>query len=139
MVHKRITVQVSIKKKNLKYIRCQNKILKRDLHLQYKNYRNLLSTLFKDSRQTYFSYFNDNIKDTKKTWKGIKSIISIVKTAISLHLFLTMGSAMQNLQLLQIYLMIFSILLCLKFNQKISFLVNHLMNNFLQRIVTFSP
>ena len=72
-------LQVSIKKKNSifrKYIRFQNKILKKDLHLQYKNYRNLLSTLLKDSKQTYFSsYFKDNIKDIKKTWKDIKSII----------------------------------------------------------------
>ena len=46
--------------------------------MQYKNYRNLLSTLLKDSKQTYFSsYFKDNIKDIKKTWKGIKSIISM--------------------------------------------------------------
>ena len=44
--------------------------------MQYKNYRGLLSTLLKDSNQTNLSsYFKDNIKDIKKTWKGIKSII----------------------------------------------------------------
>ena len=74
-------LQVSIKKKNSifrRFIRRQNRILKKDLHLQYKNKRNLLSTLLKYSKQTYFfSYFKDNIKDVKKTWKGIKSIISM--------------------------------------------------------------
>ena len=58
-----------------KHIRCQNKIIKRNLHLQCKNYRNLLSTLVKDSKQTYFfSYFKERFKDKKKTWKGIKPI-----------------------------------------------------------------
>ena len=45
-------LQVSIKKKNSifrKYIRRQNKILKKDLHLEYKNYTNMLPTLLKDS------------------------------------------------------------------------------------------
>ena len=109
-------LQVSIKKKNSifrKYIRCQNKILKKDLHLQYKNYRNLLSTLLKDSKETYFSsYFKDNIKDIKKTWKGIKSVISMKSKNSDIPSSIrNNGSTLQNLQLLQIYLMIFSILL----------------------------
>ena len=38
---------------------------------------NLLSTLLKDSKQTYFSScFKENIKDIMKTWKCIKSTIS---------------------------------------------------------------
>ena len=48
-------LQVSIKKKNSifrKYIRRQNKILKKDLHLEYKNYTNMLSTLLKDSKHS---------------------------------------------------------------------------------------
>ena len=58
-----------------KYIRCQNKILKKDLHLQYKNYTNLLSTLLKDSKQTYFSsYFKDDIKDIKKPGKALNQL-----------------------------------------------------------------
>ena len=45
--------------------------------MQYKKYRDLLSTLLKDckNKNKYFSYFNENIKDVKKTWTGIKSII----------------------------------------------------------------
>ena len=43
--------------------------------MQCENYRNLLSTLVKDSKQTYFSsYFKERFKDKKKTWKGIKPI-----------------------------------------------------------------
>ena len=74
-------LQVPIKKKTSifgRYTRHQNTILKKDLHLQYKNYRKLLSTLLQDSKQTYFSSnFKKNIKDVQKTWKVIKSIISI--------------------------------------------------------------
>ena len=38
---------------------------------------NLLSTFLKDSKKTYFSYFKENVKDVKKTWNGINSIISM--------------------------------------------------------------
>ena len=38
---------------------------------------NLLSTFLKDSKKTYFSYFKENVKDIKKTWNGINSIISM--------------------------------------------------------------
>ena len=38
----------------------------------------MLSTLLKDFTQSYFpSHFKENIKDIKKTWKCIKSIISM--------------------------------------------------------------
>ena len=61
-----------------KHIRCQNKILKKDLHFQYKNYWNMLSILPKDSNQTYSSsYFKEHIKDIEKTWKEIRSILSM--------------------------------------------------------------
>ena len=53
------------------------KIFKNNLELQYINYRSLLSTLRKNSKQTFSSYFKENTKDIKKTWKGIKSIYYI--------------------------------------------------------------
>ena len=47
-------------------------------HNNYKNYRNLLSTLLKRAKEEYFTnFFNENIKDIKKTWKGIKTLISM--------------------------------------------------------------
>ena len=46
--------------------------------MQYKNYRERLATLLKESKQTYFSsYLKENIKDVKKTLKNIKSITSM--------------------------------------------------------------
>ena len=74
-------LQISIKKKNTlfsRYFRCKESSHQKALHLKYKFYRNLLSTLFKDSKQKYFNdFFKSNNNDIKKTWKGIKSIISM--------------------------------------------------------------
>ena len=42
------------------------------------SYRNLLSTFLKKSKEKYFTnFFNENIKDIKKTWKGIKTLVSM--------------------------------------------------------------
>ena len=42
----------------------------------------MISTLLKQSKKNYYDeYFKDNINNTKNTWKGIRSIISIQKTS----------------------------------------------------------
>ena len=42
--------------------------IKKDLHSKYKPYRNLLSTLLKDSKQQYFTdFFKSNNNGIKKT------------------------------------------------------------------------
>ena len=73
-------LQNSIKKKNniySKFVKCKNKILKEFHHNSYKNYWNLLSTLLKRAKEKYFTnFFNENIKEIKKTWKGIKTLVS---------------------------------------------------------------
>ena len=51
---------------------------KLELHNKYKNHRNLLSTLIKQSKHKYFNkYFEDNWNNMKNTWKGIKHIITL--------------------------------------------------------------
>ena len=58
-------------------MKCKNKILKEFHHNSYKNYWNLLSTLLKRAKEKYFTnFFNENIKEIKKTWKGIKTLVS---------------------------------------------------------------
>ena len=43
-----------------------------------KKYRNLLSTLLKESRQIFYTkYFESNQNNITNTWKGIKTIISV--------------------------------------------------------------
>ena len=52
-------------------------MLKKEAHIRYKQYRNLLSTLFKKSTQFYFTrFFQENIKDLKNMWRETKKIIS---------------------------------------------------------------
>ena len=52
--------------------------LKNEALTKYKLYRNMLATLLKRSKHTYFSsFFQNHINDLKNTWKGIKRIISL--------------------------------------------------------------
>ena len=52
--------------------------LKNEAHTKYKLYRNMLATLLKRNKHTFFSsFFQNHIKDLKNTWKGIKRIICL--------------------------------------------------------------
>ena len=75
---------VSVKNKFLSdFIKKKDPTIKVELHLKYKNHRNLLSTLLKRSKQNYYKkYFESNLNNSKNTWKGIKSIITM-KNVIS--------------------------------------------------------
>ena len=64
--------------------------LKTELHIKYKSYRNMLSTLMKKSKQNYFTKFlENNLKNLKNTWKGIKSIISVKNSSSNSPTLLT--------------------------------------------------
>ena len=61
-----------------KYIKCNDTVRKKELHLQFKMLRNEIVSLIKNNKKNYYkNYFSENAKDIKKTWKGIKSIINI--------------------------------------------------------------
>ena len=72
-------LQKSISVKNrliTNFINMKHPILKEETHIEYKNYRNMLSTLMKKSKQAYYNkYFETNWNNIKNTWKGIKSLI----------------------------------------------------------------
>ena len=70
---------ISVKNKLLtKFIKLKEPTLKNEAHTKYKLYRNMLATLLKRSKHTYFSsFFQNHINDLKNTWKGIKRIISL--------------------------------------------------------------
>ena len=74
-----IQKSIYIKNKLLKkFINKKDPQSKAIFHGQYKTYRNLLSTLMKQSKQIYYTkYFENNWNNIKNTWKGIKTIISI--------------------------------------------------------------
>ena len=57
---------------------------KNEIHIKYEQYKNLISTLLKRSKLSYFTkFFNDNLKNLKNTWKGIKNLISIINYIFS--------------------------------------------------------
>ena len=66
------------------FINTKHPILKEKTHIEYKNYRNKLSTLTKKSKQTYSNKdFETNWNNIKNTRKGIKSLISLQIVASS--------------------------------------------------------
>ena len=71
-------LQNSTKKKNSIYstfVIKKNENLKEVSQNNHNSYRNLLSALLKREKEKHFSkFFNENIKDIKKTWIGIKSL-----------------------------------------------------------------
>ena len=82
-----IQKSVSVKNKLLKkFINKKDPQIKAECHEKYKKYRNLLSTLLKESKQIYYTkYFESNWNNIRNTWKGVKTIISIksITTTIS--------------------------------------------------------
>ena len=76
---------VSVKNKLLtKLINTKHPILKEETHIEYRNYRNLLTTLMKKSKQAYYNkYFETNWNNIENLWKGIKSLISLKTIASS--------------------------------------------------------
>ena len=74
-----IQIQNSIKNKLLKkFIKKKNPQIKSVFHEHYKTYRNLLSTLMKQSKQIYYiKYFENNWNNIKNNSTGTKTIISI--------------------------------------------------------------
>ena len=53
-----------------KYIKLKGVTLKNKAQIKYKQYRNLLSTLIKESKKSYFTiYFQNNLNDLKSNGK----------------------------------------------------------------------
>ena len=74
-------LQKSISIKNClfaKFIKSNDINQKNEMHIKYKQYRNLISTLLEKNKRLYFTkIFNDNLNNLKNTWKGIKNLISL--------------------------------------------------------------
>ena len=68
--------------------------LKGEFHIDYKKYRNLISTLIKRRIQAYFDkYFEANWNNIKNTWKGIKSLIALKSIAFNLPTVLSLDNS----------------------------------------------
>ena len=83
----RLKLRPWISKGILKSIKVRNSLYKQmainnspEITSKYKQYRNLIVTLQKRSKELYYkSFFEKNKNDIKKTWKGIKNILSVSK------------------------------------------------------------
>ena len=95
---------VSVKNKLLSdFIKKKDPTIKAKLHLKYKNHRNLISTLLKRSKQNYYKkYFESNLNNSKNTWKGIKSIITIELLSYQLYLEFFLLVKIQSLTLVKL-------------------------------------
>ena len=60
------------------YIKAKQLDLKNKLHNDYKKLRNKIVAIIRKSKKHHFqNYFTENAKNIKKTWIGIKNVISI--------------------------------------------------------------
>ena len=90
---------ISIKNNLLKkFITAKDPQVKERYHKEYKDYRNMLSTIFKQSKTNYYNhYFEANWNSIKNTWKGIKSILNIKNTSADIPKTLTVdGTTISN-------------------------------------------
>ena len=61
-----------------KFIRAKDKVKKDSFFQQYKELRNNIVSIIRKSKSQYFKhFFNENARNAKKTWRGIKAIINI--------------------------------------------------------------
>ena len=77
---------ISLKNKLLKrFINKKDPQIKAEFYEKRTKYRNLLSTLLKESAQIYYiKYLESNWNYIRNTWKGIKTIISIKIISITI-------------------------------------------------------
>ena len=82
---------ISIERNLLKkLITAKDPWLKERYHKECKDYRNMLSTVFKQSKTKYYNhYFEANWNSIKSTWKVIKSILNIKNTSVDIPKTLT--------------------------------------------------
>lgn len=73
-------IVISLKKRDKlykKFINCKHPLEKANWHNQYKLYRNLLVSLCRTSKETYYqNFFEEQKHNHKKTWDGINSLIN---------------------------------------------------------------
>ena len=91
---------ISIKNNLLKkFITAKDSEVKETYHNEYKDYRNMLSTILKQSKTNYYNhYFETNWNSIKNTWKGLKSILNIKKISAEIPKTLTVNGSLKYFQ-----------------------------------------
>jgi len=78
-ISKEILNRIKEKNKILqKYIKCNVQNRKTQLYNNFKNIKNEITNMTRNSKKIYYQkYFSDNKNNLQKVWKGIKEIINI--------------------------------------------------------------
>ena len=85
-LQKSISIKYNLLKK---FVTAKDPQVKGRYHKEYKDYRNILSTIFKQSKTNFYNhYFETNCNSIKNKWKGLKSILNIKNISSSLRLLL---------------------------------------------------
>ena len=62
------------------FIKEKNRVLRNDLFLKYKRYRNRLVDTIRDRKKQYYvRFFSDNLKNCKKIWEGVNQLTNLKK------------------------------------------------------------
>ena len=76
-----------------KFMLAKDALRKQNLLRDFKNKRNLITTLIRSSKSQYYkNFFNEHCKNAKKTWEGIRNIIKVSTKNRSLPTKLRVGN-----------------------------------------------
>ena len=94
-LRKSISIKNNLEKK---FITAKDSQVKEMYHNEYKDYKNMLSTILKQSETNYYNhYFETNWNSIKNTWKGLKSLLNIKNISPEIPKTLTLdGSTISN-------------------------------------------
>ena len=76
---KGILKSIKVKNKTYKqFCKSTDPLKKNELHIKFKTYRNSIVKLTRQCKEDYFkSYFENNKKNSKEIWNGIRNLINI--------------------------------------------------------------
>ena len=78
-----------------KFLAAKDPLNKQKLFRDFKIKRNIITTLIRDSKSQYYkNYFDENSKNAKKSWDGIREILKVSTKNRSLPTKLTDGKTM---------------------------------------------
>ena len=76
---KGILKSIKVKNKTYKqFCKSTDPLKKNELHIKFKTYRNSIVKLTRQCKEDYFkSYFENNKKNSKEIWNGIRNLINV--------------------------------------------------------------
>lgn len=70
-----------------KFLKEKNHVLRNDLFLKYRRYRNRLVSIMRGSKKQFFvGFFNENIQNCKKIWEGVNQLTNLRKKSKNVNI-----------------------------------------------------